>query len=91
MRCISGRLSNEYLEKILEEDGCARPLFNLCGTGRVQEQEEERAGAKAELPFLQGRPGGRLMLEMKIGEIKIMALKCVGVMDYDDDSCEGCL
>lgn len=31
------------------------------------------------------------MLEMKIGEIKIMALKCVEAMDYDDDSCEGCL
>lgn len=31
------------------------------------------------------------MSEMKIGEIKIMALKCVEAMDYDDDSCEGCL
>lgn len=54
----------------------------------MQEQEEERAGAKAELPFLQGKLGGRMMSNMKIGEIR--AFKCVEAKD-EHNRCDGCM
>lgn len=53
----------------------------------MQEQQEEGAGTKEELPFLQGKLRGRLMLYMEIGEIEVF--KCVEALSKEC-SCDDC-